>query len=74
MFKIWCCDGQIGALTNKIAGDGLVLLRMVARPGYGGKHIELDLACNGKSGFHELWRCCHVSAEGEEETRGGPEV
>jgi len=75
MFKIWCCDEQTGILTNKVAGDGLVLLRVITQVRYGGKHIELDLICDGKSGLLELGRHCQVGTPGEEKgTRGDTEV
>ena len=50
------CGERTGILTNKIAGDGLVLFSVVTRVGYGGKHIELDLVYYGKSGFLEFGR------------------
>ena len=53
-FKMRGYGGRTGILTNKIAGDCLVLLNMIARVGYGGEHVELDLVHHGKSGFLEL--------------------
>ena len=53
----------MGALTSKIARDGLVLFCMIAQLDYCGKHIELDLVCNGKSGLLELGR--HGGVRGE---------
>jgi len=72
-FKIWCCHERIGTLTNEIAGDGLILFSMVARLRYGGEHIELDLACDGKPGFHELGRRCRVPDEREKGAGCDPE-
>lgn len=58
MFKIWCHDERPGILTNKIAGDGLVLFSMIAQVGYGSKHVKLDLVRHGEPGFLE--RHCRV--------------
>jgi len=56
MFKIRHRDEQTGKLTNKIAGDGLVLLNMIAQVRYGGEHIKFDLVRDSKSGLVELGR------------------
>ena len=54
--ETWCCGGCAETLTNEIARDGLVLFGMIAQVRYGGKYIELDLICDGKSGLVELGR------------------
>jgi hypothetical protein len=59
-----------GTLTSKIAGDGFVLFSMIAPLGYRGKHVELDLICNGESGLLELRRHRQVRSE-EKGARGG---
>ena len=47
MYKIMqYCGECTGLLTNKIAGDDIVLLSMIAQVRDGGKHIKLNLICD----------------------------
>ena len=72
-FEMRYSGGRTGILTNEIAGDGLVLLSMITETRYCGKHIELDLVRDGKSGFLEFGRHCQVRSE-EKATRDDAEV
>lgn len=71
MFKIWCCDGRVGILTNKVAGYCLVLLSVITLVRYGGKHIELDLICDGEPRLLDLGRHYQVGMSEEEKGTGG---
>lgn len=74
MYKIWYRDSRVGTLTDKIAGDCLVLLGMVAQVRYGGEHVELDLICNGKSGLVEPGGHCKECSPEDRGKRGDPGI
>ena len=73
VLEIRYCDERTGMLTNEITGDRLVLLDVVARVGYGGKHVELDFVCDGKSGVLESGIHRQVPSEEGEGAKGDPE-
>ena len=54
--KLFIYVEEAGGLTNEIARDGLILLRMITKPRYRGKHIKLDFLCDDKPGLLELGR------------------